>query len=121
MGNQSLFKPSEAHRSIRLQDTQLDRMSVLLAAGLINPAGPTLAVLALEGPMEPGTHTPIVWLGLNPFVQEAVIVGEATIGDSWRPVSDLAPFLSGPLRGCPTLFAPSRHTDEREAIDLVAT
>ena len=82
--------------------------TTLLAAGIVNPFGPTLSVLAVDGyfPRADG-RVPLIEMTLNPFAQTCTVVGTVDMGDNWTPLYDLQPFMSLPLRSCPTLLLPS--------------
>ncbi len=100
--------------------------TTLLAAGIVNPFGPTLSVLAVDGyfPLADG-RIPLIEMMLNPFAQSCTIVGTVDMGDNWTPLYDLQPFTSLPLRSCPTLLLPSQFmapdTVESLYADLLMT
>lgn len=93
-------------------------LSTLLCGGIINPFGPTLNAIALDGPFEAGKELPIVYMNLNPFSQEAKEVGIAQIGETWNPAVDLLPFFSMMFGSCPTLLLPSSLLDSDEAVAI---
>jgi hypothetical protein len=83
-------------------------LTTLLAGGIVNPFGPTLGVLAVDGLIEEGKTLPIIQLMLHPLNQDAMEVGSARIGKTWTPLVDLPPFFSLPfISYCPTLLLPS--------------
>jgi hypothetical protein len=118
MNPSSQFTPISEPRLHSFESVDLSQMSVLYAAAIVNPFGPTLAVLATEGPFESGVASPIIRMSLNPFSQDCEVVGEATIGDNWNPFTDLKPFLGGPLKGCPSLLLPPLILDGPAAIEF---
>lgn len=89
----------------------------LLGAGIVNPMGPTLNVLAMEGLGNPGDTAKVCQLSLNPFNQSCNEVGEVVIGDVWNPPHDLMPFLDG-WGSCPTLLIPSALYNQKAAEEL---
>ncbi len=80
--------------------------TTLIAAGIVNPMGPTLNILAMDGLGSPGATLKLFFVSLNPFSQSCHEVGEVLVGDVWVPQHDLMPFLNG-WGGCPTLLIPS--------------
>ena len=74
----------------------------------MNPFGPTLSVLAVEEYFpKANRRVPLIETMLNPFAQSCNVVGTVDLGDNWSPLYDLQPFMSLPLRSCPTLLLPS--------------
>ena len=78
--------------------------TTLIATGIVNPAGPTLNVVAADGyfPTAQG-RIPILHFMLNPFSQTCRIVGAVELRDEWSPLDDLEPFMSlemDPARRC---------------------
>jgi hypothetical protein len=82
--------------------------TTLIATGIVNPAGPTLHVVAADDyfPTAQG-RIPILHFMLNPFLQTCRIVGAVELREEWSPVDDLAPFMSLAYGSCPTLLLPS--------------
>ena len=83
--------------------------TTLIAAGVVNPFGPTLTVLTADGHFPKATgRVPVLLIALNPFTQTCRTVGHVEIGDLWSPLEDLDPFLTSlPFGACPTLLIPS--------------
>ncbi len=109
------------------QETSLDQigknegLKTLFAWGIVNPFGPTLTAVATDGVLfVHGRTLPIIYLMLNPFRQEAGIVGEAIIGQRWDSVRDLVPLLGVRLGGCPTLLLPSAYREPEEDVEFYA-
>ena len=82
--------------------------TTLIATGIVNPAGPTLNVVAADDYF-PTAHgrVQILHFMLNPFLQTCHVVGSLEMGDEWSPVDDLEPFSSLEFGSCPTLLLPS--------------
>jgi hypothetical protein len=100
--------------------------TTLLATGIINPFGPTLTVLAIEGDTRSGLESPVLRLVLNPFLQDFQQVGIARQGDTWSLESQLPPLF--PLyaeESCPTLLMHSPLLGHEQAVavftELLAT
>jgi len=91
----------------------------LMGGGIVNPMGPTLQILALDGLGDPGNRLKLCMLSFNPFSQSCHEVGEVVVGDEWVPARDLAPFFDG-WNCCPTLLIPSALYSEKEAVELFA-
>jgi hypothetical protein len=98
----------------------------LLATGIVNPFGPTLTVLAVEGDTPSRRERPVLRLVFNPFLQNFEQVGVARQGDTRSLESQLPPFF--PLyaeESCPTLLMHSPVLGHEQAVtvfaDLLAT
>jgi hypothetical protein len=107
-------------KEISTQKVGQDGMLTLLATGLVNPFGPTLNALVIDGDPEPGRTLPVLRLMLNPFVQEFEQVGSATIGESWNLAGDLPPFFTSITGSCPSILMPSAMLDDSAALMLAA-
>lgn len=107
MKKTSLFTKLSHPHEIELKSLWDRDLTTLAGAGIINPFGPTLSILALDGIIEQGKVMPLLYIMLNPFMQEAKEVGTARIGEVWNPTNDLRQFF--PLMGnsCPTLLLPA--------------
>jgi hypothetical protein len=95
--------------------------TTLLATGIVNPFGPTLTVLAVEGDARSSRETTVVRLVLNPFLQHFEQVGIAQPGDAWRLESQLPAFF--PLyaeESCPTLLMHSPLLGHEQAVAVFA-
>ena len=93
-------------------------LTTLFAAGIINPFGPTLALLAASGDMSCQNSVPLLRITLNPFMQESMVVGEAIFGETWNAPEDYAPFFPLGLLGCPTLLIPGNSLGAKESAQL---
>lgn len=112
------------HQSVQLSSPRPEKLSeflrgdptTLAAVGIVNPFGPTLAVLAVDGALTPGSERRVARISLNPFAQSCEVVGRIHAGERWQdPIRDLAAFLPLPLGSCPTLLLPSRCIEDRLA------
>lgn len=106
--------------AVELATINPDTLNCLLGAGILNPGGPTLAVLAAAGADDTGTSIPVVVIVLNPFLQAVYQVGVANLGDEWDPAVDLEPFFPLGLLGCPTLLLGNRGMGRGQKVDLFA-
>lgn len=113
---QLLAKPEP----IRLETIGDKGLVTLIASAIVNPFGPTLNVLAVDGDPQPYRELPVIRLMLNPFAQEAEQVGLARIGTSWDLPATLPPFFSSIAGSCPTILLPSAMLDHRAAQTLCA-
>lgn len=95
-------------RTRSLRDIGTDGLTALYGAGIINPFGPTLNVLVLDGRAAPGSELPVLHLMLNPFDQDATVVGSLKIDGASIRADDLGPLLSLPFGSCPTVLLPGR-------------
>lgn len=111
---------SPSPRKVSSRNVGQGGMLTLLATGIVNPFGPTLNALMVDGDPELGRELPVLRLMLNPFVQEIEHVGEAKIGESWNLAGDLPPFFSSIAGSCPTILMPSAMLDEAAALALCA-
>ena len=118
MNSATQFELSGKEKDRPLKKIGKRGLTSLVGGGIINPLGPTLTVLALDGILEPGEALPILRLMLNPFNQEAKEIGVARIGESWSPISDLPPLFSSSFGACPTFLLPSSLMEQSDVIDL---
>jgi len=77
-----------------------------IGCGIVNPMGPTLNLLVADSVGQPGEHSSLYRLRLNPFTQTCERVGTVAFGDEWSPPDDLAPFFGPDWGACPTLLLP---------------
>jgi hypothetical protein len=89
--------------------------STWLAAGIVNPMGPTLTIMASDEVGSPGDRLNIYQVMLNPFSQSCYEVGTVEVGDKWTPARDLEPLFDLEWGGCPTLLMPSALYDSEGA------
>jgi hypothetical protein len=87
--------------------------------GLINPFGPTLGILGVDGKLVPGKELPVLWITFNPFSQTCEQVGTLKIGPEWNPSKDLATFCETGFGGTPTLLATGKCIPEPQAEQLL--
>lgn len=114
----TVLQPLDTPRSVSPTTIGQDGMFTLLATGIVNPFGPTLNVLAIDGDPEPGRQLPVIRVLLNPFTQEAETIGLARIGGTWDLASGLPRFFDSIAGSCPTVLMPSAMLDDDEAISL---
>lgn len=121
MEGETRFERRRSARKVPLASVGKRGYTVLLGVGIVNPFGPTLAVIATDGPLDAGARLPVLLMTLNPFAQACHVLGHLTIGERWDPVEDVVPFLDDiPLQGAPTLLLPSVRLSEEDAIALHA-
>lgn len=116
----SRFELLKNPQQTSLEELGSNGFTTLLAAGIVNPFGPTLNVLAADGMFDEGGVIPIVQMMLNPFSQSFDLIGQVQVGESWSPLGDLAPFFSLPFGACPTLLVPSNYLDDGMAVKFHA-
>lgn len=97
--------------------------TTLIAGGIVNPFGPTLNVLTVDGHFRTAVgRLRVLLIALNPFLQSCHTVGHVEMGDVWSPPDDLEPFRAClPFRACPTLLIPSTFMTVEVARDFYAT
>jgi hypothetical protein len=86
----------------------------------MNPFGPTLNALVLDGESGAERQLPVLYLMLNPFSQKVTEVGRATIADEWNLFGELPRFSHLPFGSCPTLLLPSAMLTHEDAVLLYA-
>lgn len=101
------FTRLRKERKVTMAGVGKNGLTTFLALGIVNPMGPTLSVLAGDGPAKADSRMRILHLTLNPFCQSCQEVGKVQMGARWEPARDLEPFFSLPFGGCPTLLIPS--------------
>ena len=79
----------------------------LLAAGIVNPFGPTLSAVSVIGDAQ-GQYTDLVSIMLNPFKQEVVPIGRIALPVQWASPAVLTDYWTF-AGSCPTLLLPSVH------------
>lgn len=99
-----------------INDINGEDLIPLVGAGIVNPFGPTLTLLAIIGDIDLEGPFPLIYLMLNPFTQKAEIVGEVLIEIQIFSPSGLQPLLDFPFGSCPTLLFPSGYTCKDENI-----
>ena len=120
MNNVSHFSVHNEYREVPLNDVGTNGVFTLLATGIINPFGPTLNALVLDGELDPGSTLPILHLMLNPFSQSATEVGLATLEERWDLMEQIPKFFNLDFGSCPTLLLPSSQLDADEVKELYA-
>jgi hypothetical protein len=87
--------------------------TTLLAAGIVNPMGPTLIVLGIDGEVKQQSTSESIELTLHPFSTVASRIALAHIGDPddlWRSADQVAKEVAKSA-SCPTLLLPSKLLD----------
>ncbi len=122
MSNQSEFHVHAAPRKLRLKKLFGKRsLTALFTGGIINPFGPTLKALAIEGKIASGSKLPIIYFSLNPFSQTVSEVGSVEVGDTWNLDQGMRQFFCLPFGSCPTLLLPSPLIELEDIITLYAS
>ncbi len=116
----SHFTRFDQAREIPLGHAGKTGFTTLIVAGIVNPFGPTLNVIAADGAFDSGGRMPILQMMLNPFTQSCQVVGEVEVGEQWAPVVDLASFFTLSFGACPTLLIPSLYLDSEAAEEFHA-
>lgn len=117
MSTPFIFKKYDEPEESGLEAFGSGLATFLFGAGIVNPMGPTLNVLAMDGLGSLGDTLKVCFLSLNPFNQSCHEVGEVEVGNAWEPQRDLIPFLNG-WGGCPTFLIPSALYDPKVAEEL---
>lgn len=114
------FEPLARPESVDPERLPGSTLTTLMAAGIVNPFGPTLAGLALEGETRWESRLPLLHVSLNPFRKAVRRLGMVDIEQSGDLVADLEIFSTLALDGCPTLLLPSRLFEHGDAVRLYA-
>ena len=120
MSTESMFEAFQDPVDVDLMGLKKNGVTTLFGGGIINPFGPTLNAVVLNGKMKAGTTIPVIQMMLNPFSQSAAKVGTARIGDTWSPDLDLAHFFNLQLGSCPTLLLPGAYFESDAATEFYA-
>jgi hypothetical protein len=120
MRSNTTFTVHPRARAVPIGSLLQREVTTLLAGGIVNPFGPTLTALVVDGEFSPGPERPVVLLTLNPFSQSASEVGVVEVGETWIPPRHLAPFFDVGFGSCPTLLLPSALLDAEEATEVHA-
>jgi hypothetical protein len=118
MEQDSIFEKFAQPEKVDFASVGKRGMTVMLAAGIVNPFGPTLGVVASDGSFNDGGCLPIVRMTVNPFSQECQVMGKVTVKDTWNPILDPQPFLSGLLQSAPTLLLPPVFLEHRDTVRM---
>lgn len=103
-------------RATLLRDVGKKGFTTLIAAGIVNPFGPTLTVVAADGDFRVAQGAlSILHIILNPFSRSCDVVGKVDVKDNWSP-DDLQVFFSLPFGSCPTLLVPSYYFEPDQAV-----
>lgn len=96
-------------------------LATVVAGGIVNPFGPTLIAVALEGKLKQGSELPVWVIMLNPFRQTAKRVGlfRADV-DQVQMFDAVIPLVTTWFGGCPTLLMPSALQAEADTGGFVA-
>lgn len=120
MSDHSHFERISFPRKRPLRKLGQEELTTLIGGGIVNPLGPTLTALVLDGPYEEGRRAPVLHVMLNPFVQQLTEVGLARVGSTWNPYEAIQPFLGNTFAACPTLLLPSAMLEPAQAAGLYA-
>lgn len=118
MIRESKFNVLDDHYEISLGQVGKNGLTTLIAGGIINPFGPTLTAVVIDGQVNPGSQHRVVELMLNPFSQTATEVGVAEIGESLTPIHQISKFFALPFGSCPTLLLPCALLERDEVREL---
>jgi hypothetical protein len=121
MNQESRIHVWDIPKQTALSKVGKDGFTTLFGGGIINPLGPTLDVVVLDGVIAQDKELPILQIMLNPFAQEVKVVGVVSFQETWNPSQDLSPLICPTLGGCPTLLLPSRVLEPDEVIELYAS
>jgi hypothetical protein len=110
----------ENPRPAHLERLTAQHVTTLLAAGIVNPAGPTLNAVVAAGMLSPGVTLPVVQLMLSPVSQEVKTVGEIVVAETWSPSAVVSPLFGLQYGSCPTLLLPSLLLENDSAILIYA-
>lgn len=91
----------------------------LLAAGILNPFGPTLSAVVLAGRKRNGARLKVLSLMLHPVEQEFHEVGEVVHG-RWEAESLVRASFRWITGGCPSLLLPSSVLKAEQVVPLHA-
>lgn len=117
VGNGILLHPPIPYRK-RIGD---DGFTTLLATGIVNPFGPTLNVVGVDGDIDAEQPLPVIRMMLNPVVQKFEQVGTALLDSNKMEAhefSDLIPVIAD--GSCPTLLLPPSLLDQGQALAVHA-
>jgi hypothetical protein len=115
-----VFETLSEPREVPFRDVGRNGFTVFLAAGIVNPFGPTLEVIASDADGEDGGRLPIVNMTVNPFSQCSRVTGYVTVGETWNSLLDVQPFLTSSLQACPSLLLPSVYHQHEQAVQFYA-
>jgi len=108
MSKVSLVEKHKSSKSLPISSLENRNLITIFAGGIVNPMGPTLSVLALDGKAVIGAHLPILHISLNPFSSFVKEIGVVKCGEEWINTESILPLLSNNFGSCPTLLLPSR-------------
>src|SRR5450759_237627 len=123
MSNPTQFEVLEESEELSLDEIGKHNMMTLMACGIVNPFGPTLSALVLEGQFQPGGFLSILELTLSPLSQSVRGVGIVQMGDqdTWNILKTIPWFFYVSLKGCPTMLLPSSLLGHEESVALYAS
>lgn len=108
MSQLSVVEKHKSSKSFPISSLEDRNLFTIIAGGIVNPMGPTLSVLALDGKAVIGAHLPILHISLNPFSSFMKEIGVVKCGEEWINTESILPLLSNNFGSCPTLLLPSR-------------
>lgn len=114
------IKLTDAPCEIVLDEVMALPVTPLLVTGIVNPFGPTLDAVVVADHARSGTSLPVIRLMLNPFAQDAHVVGECVMGQKDGVASVIPGLFDLPYVSCPSLLLPNADLDEKNAISLHA-
>lgn len=105
--NESYIRMNEQEHVRPIEGFGEKNLTVLISGGIVNPYGPTLSVIAMEGKIRPGEELSILRLTLNPFSQSLTEMGKMYLGEEWFADEELLKLFQPQSDGCPTLLMPT--------------
>lgn len=110
----------ENPRAVQLEWLTTQHVTALFAAGIVNPAGPTMNAVVAAGTFKAGMALPVVQLMLNPVSQEVEAVGEISIAETWHPSLVFPPLFNLRYGSCPTLLLASQLLEDGIGVPIYA-
>ena len=98
MSKVSLVEKHKSSKSLPISSLENRNLITIFAGGIVNPMGPTLSVLALDGKAVIGAHLPILHISLNPFSSFVKEIGVVKCGEEWINTESILPLLSNNFR-----------------------
>lgn len=109
--------PIPKERSLETLDSA--RATLLLGWGIVNPFGPTLSALVVEGDASDANSGTILYIMLNPFTQWVYEVAEGAYSRDWDLRRELIGFQNITVGGCPTFVAPRAGIADGAEVEFV--
>jgi hypothetical protein len=108
MSKLSVVEKYNSSKSFPVSNLEDRNLQTIISGGIVNPMGPTLSALVIDGEIVIGAHLPILHISLNPFSNFVKEVGVVKCGEEWFNIDSILPILSNDFGSCPTLLLPSR-------------